>query len=108
MIVCALNANVTLNCLGLDRPAGLTRYLILPIRGKDLFLAKNVAVMVVVAVQLMLLLAVGAWQSGFMQLGAEIVVAIVLIWRISRGATLSRCSSHAERSRTGSRLPAIL
>jgi hypothetical protein len=57
----------------------LTRYLILPIRGKDLFLAKNVAVMVVVAVQLMFLLAVGAWQSGFMQLGAEIVVAIVLI-----------------------------
>ena len=42
VIVCALNANVTLNCLGLDRPAGLTRYLVLPIRGKDLFLAKNV------------------------------------------------------------------
>jgi hypothetical protein len=79
VIVCALNANVTLNCLGLDRPAGLTRYLILPIRGKDLLLAKNVAVMVVVAVQLMLLMAIGAWQSGFMQLGAEIVVAIVLI-----------------------------
>ena len=59
VIVCALNVNVTLNCLGLDRPAGLTRYLILPIRGKDLFLAKNVAVMVVVAVQLMLLLAIG-------------------------------------------------
>ena len=79
VIVCALNANVTLNCLGLDRPAGLTRYLILPIRGKDLLLAKNVAVMVVVAVQLMLLLAIGAWQSGVMQLGAEIVVAIVVI-----------------------------
>ena len=79
VIVCALNVNVTLNCLGLDRPAGLTRYLILPIRGKDLFLAKNVAVMVVVAVQLMPLLAIGAWQSGFMQLGAEIVVAVVLI-----------------------------
>ena len=79
VIVCALNANVTLNCLGLDRPAGLTRYLILPIRGKDLLLAKNVAVLVVVAVQLMLLLAIGAWQSGLSQLGAEIVVVIVLI-----------------------------
>jgi hypothetical protein len=79
VIVCALNINVTLNCLGLDRPAGLTRYLILPIRGKDLFLAKNVAVMVVVALQLTLLLAIGAWQSGVMQLGAEIVVATVLL-----------------------------
>jgi hypothetical protein len=79
VIVCALNVNVTLNCLGLDRPAGLTRYLILPIRGKDLFLAKNTAVMVVVAVQLMPLLAVGAWQSGFVQLSADTMVAIVLI-----------------------------
>jgi hypothetical protein len=79
VIVCALNANVMQNCLGLDRPAGLTRYLILPIRGKDLFLAKNVAVMVVVALQLTLLLAIGAWQSGVIQLGAEIVVATVLL-----------------------------
>jgi hypothetical protein len=79
VIVCALNANVMQNSLGLDRPAGLTRYLILPIRGKDLFLAKNVAMMVVVALQLTLLLAIGAWQSGVMQLGAEIVVATVLL-----------------------------
>lgn len=38
-IVRVLNANVTLNCLGWDRPAGLTRYFILPIRRKDLVLA---------------------------------------------------------------------
>jgi hypothetical protein len=79
VIVCALNANVTLNCLGLDRPAGLTRYLILPIRGTDLLLAKNVALTVVVAVELMLLLAIGAWQSGVIQLGADMLVAVVLV-----------------------------
>jgi len=79
VIVCALNANVTLNCLGLDRPAGLTRYLILPIRGKDLFLAKNVGVMVLVALQVTVLVAIGAWQSGITQLGADIVVVIVLL-----------------------------
>ena len=79
VIVCAANATVTLNCLGLDRPAALTRYLILPIRGSDLFLAKNAAVTVVVALQLVLLLAVGAWQSGFMQFGLEVVIAIVLV-----------------------------
>jgi len=78
VIVCAGNINVTLNCLGLDGPAGLTRYLIVPIRGKDLLLAKNLAMMVVVAVQLVVLLAVGAWQSGVRQLGSEIVVATVL------------------------------
>ena len=79
VIVCIMNANVTLNCLGLDRPAGLTRYLILPIRGSDLFLAKNVAMAIIVALQLTLLLAIGAWQSGVMQLGADIVVAIVVL-----------------------------
>jgi hypothetical protein len=79
VVACGLNANLTLNCLGLDRPAGLTRYLILPIRGMDLLLAKNVAMMVVVAGQLIILLAIGAWQSGFTQLGADMVVAIVLV-----------------------------
>jgi hypothetical protein len=79
VIVCALNVNVTLNCLGLDRPAALTRYLILPIRGKDLVLAKNIAVMAVVAAQMVLLLAIGAWQSGVVHLGAEIVVVAELI-----------------------------
>ena len=77
VIVCGLNGNVMQNCLGRDRPAGLTRYLILPIRGKDLFLAKNVAVMVLVGLQLTLLLAIGAWQAGVLQLGADIVVATV-------------------------------
>jgi hypothetical protein len=79
VFVCALNANVTLNCLGLDRPAGLTRYLILPIRGKDLFLAKNVGLMALVALQLIALLAIGAWQSGVKQLGPDLVVVIVLL-----------------------------
>jgi hypothetical protein len=90
VIVCALNVNVTLNCLGLDRPAGLTRYLILPIRGKDLFLAKNAAVMVMVAVQLMPLLAVGAWQSGFAQLGVEALVAgVVIVAHLAWGNVVS-------------------
>ena len=79
VIVWAFNANVTLNCLGLDRPTGLARYLILPIRGKDLLLAKNVAVTVLVAPLLMLLLAIGAWQSGVVQLGGDVVVATVLL-----------------------------
>jgi hypothetical protein len=79
LVVCVLNAHLTLNCLGLDRPAGLTRYLILPIRGKDLLLAKNVAVASAVALQLMLLLAIGAWRSGVMSLGADVVVALVLM-----------------------------
>ena len=55
------------------------RYRILPIRGRDLLLAKNVALMAVVAVQLLPLLAISAWQSGVLQLGAELVAATVLL-----------------------------
>jgi hypothetical protein len=79
VIICALNANVTLNCLGFDRPTGLTRYLILPLRGKDLLLAKNVAMTALLAPQLALLSAIGAWQSGVAQLAADVVVATVLL-----------------------------
>ena len=79
VIVCVLNAKVTLNCLGLERPAGLTRYLILPTSGQDILLAKNVALMLVVGAQVALLPAIGAWQSGVLQLGADSVVAIVLV-----------------------------
>jgi hypothetical protein len=79
VIVCVLNANVTLNCLGLERPAGLTRYLILPTSGRDVLLAKNIALMLVAGVQFALLLATGAWQSGVLELGADSVVAIVLV-----------------------------
>jgi hypothetical protein len=79
VIVCVLNAHVTLNCLGVERPQGLTRYLILPTSGRDVLLAKNVALMLVVAVQIALLLAIGAWQSGVKQFGADSVVAIVLV-----------------------------
>jgi hypothetical protein len=79
VIVCVLNANVTLNCLGLERPAALTRYLILPTSGRDVLVAKNIALMLAVAVQFALLLATGAWQSGVLQLVADSVVAIVLV-----------------------------
>ena len=79
VIVCALNSNVTLNALGMDRPAGLMRYLILPIRGSDLLVAKNLAMLAVVGTPLLLLLAIDAWQAGVVELGAEIVVVTVLL-----------------------------
>jgi hypothetical protein len=79
VMVCAVNVNVTLNCFGLDRPAVLNRYLIFPIRGQDLLLAKNLAIAGLVALQLSPLIAMGAWQSGPAQVGGQILVAMVLV-----------------------------
>ena len=75
--VCALNLNLTSNCLGLDRPAALTRYLIFPIRGRDLLLAKNTALAGALVALLAPLIAIGAWKGGVAELGAELLVAVV-------------------------------
>jgi hypothetical protein len=76
-VVCALNLNLTSNCLGLDRPAALTRYLIFPIRGRDLLLAKNTALAGALGALLAPLIATAVWKGGVAELGAELLVAVV-------------------------------
>jgi hypothetical protein len=66
---------VTSNCLGLDRPAGLTRYFIFPLRGRELLLAKNMGFAGAVAVQVAPLLVIGVWRGGGAELGAALIVA---------------------------------
>ena len=89
-IACALNLNLTSNCLGLDRPGGLTRYVIFPIRGWDLLLAKNVGVAIAVAVQVAPLLAIGVWMGGAVELGAALLVAgVSLLGHLAWGNVVS-------------------
>jgi len=90
VITCALNVNVTSNCLGLDRPAGLTRYLIFPLRGRDLLLAKNMGLAGAVAVQVAPLLVVGIWKGGVAELGAALIVAgVSLLGHLAWGNIVS-------------------
>jgi hypothetical protein len=79
LIVFALNVHVIMNCLGMDTNVELSRYSILPLRGRDVLLVKNLGLTAVVAGQLALLILTGAWRSGFGEAGAEIVVAVVLL-----------------------------
>jgi hypothetical protein len=79
LIVLALNVNVIMNCLGLETPATLNRYAIFPLRGRDILLAKNLGLAVIVAVQVSPLILAGAWQSGMTEAGAEIVETAVLL-----------------------------
>ena len=75
----ALNVNVIMNCFGMDTPAELNRYSILPLRGKDVLLVKNLGLTVIVAAQLALLILTAAWRSGPVEAGAEIIEAAVLL-----------------------------
>ena len=79
LIVFALNVNAIMNCFGLDTAAELNRYFILPLRGKDVLLVKNLGLAVIVAAQLALLILTAAWRFGPVEAAAEIIVAAVLL-----------------------------
>jgi hypothetical protein len=79
VIVFVLNTNVIMNCFGLDTSAELNRYAILPLRGKDVLLVKNLGLTVIVAAQLALLILTAVWRSGLVEAGAEVLTAAVLL-----------------------------
>jgi len=79
IIVFFLNTHMILNCFGLNTSAELDRYAILPLRGRDVLLVKNLALTMIVAAQLALLILVAVWRSGAVEAGAEVVVAAVLL-----------------------------
>jgi len=79
VIVFVFNTNAIMNCFGLNTSAELNRYAILPLRGQDVLLVKNLGLMMIVAGQLAVLILTAAWQSGLSEAGADILVAGVLL-----------------------------
>jgi hypothetical protein len=79
VIVFGLNMNLFMNCFGLNTSAELNRYAILPVRGRDVLLVKNLGLTVILAAQLALLIVVALWRSGPLEAGAEVLIAAVLL-----------------------------
>jgi hypothetical protein len=79
VIVFVMNTNVIMNCFGLDTSAELSRYAILPLRGREVLLVKNMGLTVIVAAQLALLILTAVWRSGLLEAGAEVLAASVLL-----------------------------
>jgi len=79
VIVFVMNTHVIMNCFGLNTGAELTRYSILPLRGRDVLLIKNLGLTVNVAAQLALLILIAVWRSGPIEAVAEVLVAAVLL-----------------------------
>jgi hypothetical protein len=57
----------------------LNRYAILPLRGKEVLLIKNLGLTVIVAMQLTLLILIAVWRSGPLEAGVEVLVAAILL-----------------------------
>lgn len=90
VMVFLLNTNVMMNGFGLNTSAELTRYAILPLRGRDVLLAKNLGVAVIVAAQLMWLIPIAVWRSGLFEAGVEVLVsAILLVSHLAWGNVVS-------------------
>lgn len=79
IVVFVMNTNAIMNCFGLNSSDELTRYGILPVRGRDVLLVKNLGLTLIVAAQVALLIAVTAWRYGPREAGIEMLEAAVLL-----------------------------
>jgi hypothetical protein len=79
VIVFVMNTHVIMNCFGLNTGAEVNRYAILPLRGRDVLLIKNLGLTVIVAAQLTLLILIAGWRSGLVEAAAEVLLAVVLL-----------------------------
>jgi hypothetical protein len=79
VIVFVFNTNALMNCFGLNTSAELTRYAILPLRGRDVLFVKNLGLAVIVSAQLALLIAIEIWRSGLLAASTDVLVAAVLL-----------------------------
>lgn len=64
IIVFVPNAILAFNCFGLDNQAGLDRYALLPVSGKEIIFSKNLAFAAVISVQLFLMFLLAGWRLG--------------------------------------------
>jgi len=52
LLVFLMNTGLSWNSFGLDEPSEINRYLLFPLRGRDILLGKNLGFVAIVAVQL--------------------------------------------------------
>lgn len=64
IIIFVPNASVAFNYFGLDNRSGLNRYALLPIKGKEIILSKNLAFVTVISIQVFLMTLLAGWRLG--------------------------------------------
>jgi hypothetical protein len=64
LVVFSMNLELSANGFGLDEPSETHRYLLFPLRGRDILLGKNLGFAIIVATQLLLILPFAFWRLG--------------------------------------------
>jgi hypothetical protein len=78
LILLSMNMGLSSNSFGLDAPSEINRYLLFPLRGRDILLGKNLGFVVVVAAQLSVTLPFAFWRLGWQEVSFGLIEAAAL------------------------------
>lgn len=78
LLVFLMNTGLSWNGFGLDEPSEINRYMLFPLRGRDILLGKNLGFMVIVAVQLSVMLPFALWRLGWREVSFGLIEAAAL------------------------------
>jgi hypothetical protein len=79
LLVFLINFDLTTNFFGLDRAWELNRYLIFPLRGREIVFSKNLGIAVILAAQLAPILSLACWRFGWIEAGLGLLEATALM-----------------------------
>jgi hypothetical protein len=78
LIALSMNMELSSNSFGLDAPPEINRYMLFPLRGRDILLGKNLGFAVIVAAQLSLTLPLAFWRLGWRETSFAMIEAATL------------------------------
>jgi hypothetical protein len=79
LFVFLVNIGLASNSFGLDEPLEINRYLLFPLRGRDILLGKNLGFAVIVAAQLSVMLPFALWRLGRREVFFGLIEAAALV-----------------------------
>lgn len=78
LILISMNMGLSANSFGLDTPSEINRYLLFPLRGRDILLGKNLGFAVIVAAQLSVTLPFAIWRLGWREVSFGLIETAAL------------------------------
>jgi hypothetical protein len=73
LIVFSINMALSANSFGLDEPQEINRYLLFPLRGRDILLGKNLGFAIIVGLQLSVTLPFALWRLGWSEVSFGLI-----------------------------------
>jgi hypothetical protein len=80
LVVFSINMTLSANSFGLDVPTEINRYLLFPLRGRDILLGKNLGFAIIVGLQLSVTLPFAFWRLGWREVSVGLIEAAALLF----------------------------